>query len=63
MSLLSYVRMVLWSFFGIRRRAGADEELARVHPLALIAVGLALAGLFGLGLWTLANVAVHTLGA
>lgn len=61
MSMLSYVRMVLWSFFGIRRRAGADEELARSKPGVLVAVGLVLAGLFGLLMWTLANVAVHSL--
>jgi type IV secretory pathway TrbD component len=61
MSVLSYVRMVLWGFFGIRRRAGADEETARMRPGVLIAVGLSMAALFGLLMWTLANVAVHTL--
>lgn len=63
MSVLSYVRMVLWSFFGIRRRAGADDELARIRPGALIAVGLSMAGLFGLLVYTLARLAVQTLSA
>lgn len=42
---LRYIRLVLWSFFGIRRRADATEEIdkARPLPLALTAVGLALA--------------------
>ena len=62
MGTLSYIRMVLWSFFGIRRRAAAGEELAKVKPLVLVAVALVLAAVFGLTLWTLANVAVHLLG-
>ncbi|HSV71869.1 MAG TPA: DUF2970 domain-containing protein [Methylibium sp.] len=43
MGITSYVRMVLWSFFGVRRRAAADRELPAVRPvvLALTAVGLA----------------------
>ena len=61
MGTLSYIRMVLWSFFGIRRRAAAGEELAKVKPLALAAVALVLSALFGLTLWTLANLAVHSL--
>ena len=63
MGTLGYVRMVLWSFFGIRRRAAAGDELAKVKPLVLIAVALVLAASFGLTLFALANVAVHSLGA
>ncbi|MBV8035254.1 MAG: DUF2970 domain-containing protein [Pelomonas sp.] len=63
MSVLSYVRMILWSFFGIRKRAGADDELARVKPGVLIVAALSIAGLFGLMVWTLANVAVRTLSS
>ena len=61
MGTLSYIRRVLWSFWGIRRRAAAGEELAKVKPLALAAVALVLAAVFGLTLWTLANLAVHSL--
>ena len=46
MGALRYVRMVLWSFFGIRRRAGADEELARVRPVPLLVTALLLAAMF-----------------
>lgn len=63
MSVLSYVRMILWGFFGIRRRAGANDEQARVKPGVLIVMALSIAGLFGLLVWTLANVAVHTLSS
>lgn len=42
MGVASYVQMVLWSFFGVRRRAAADRELPAVRPvlLALTAIGL-----------------------
>jgi hypothetical protein len=47
LNALRYVRMVLWSFLGIRRRAGADEEIATVSPLILILVAIAIAACFG----------------
>ena len=46
MGSLQYVRMVLWSFFGIRRRARADAELGRVKPLPLLLTAIVLAGVF-----------------
>lgn len=49
MSFVHYLRMVLWSFFGIRRRAGADAEFQRVRPVLLIATAL-LAALCFVGL-------------
>jgi hypothetical protein len=61
MGTLGYIRMVLWSFFGIRRRAAADEELGKVKPLALVAVAVALAAVFGLTVWGMANLAVRSL--
>jgi hypothetical protein len=61
MGALVYVRMVLWSFFGIRRSAAAGDELAKVKPLAVLATAVVLASLFGLTLWGIANLAVGTL--
>lgn len=61
MGTLVYIRMVLWSFLGIRRRAAADDELASVKPLALVATAIALAAAFGLTLWSVARLAVGTL--
>lgn len=52
---LSYVRAVLWSFFGIRRRAGAEAEIGRLSPVVLALVAVLLAGLFVLGLNLLAR--------
>lgn len=33
MGTLGYVRAVLWSFFGIRRRVAAADELDKAEPL------------------------------
>lgn len=63
METLSYVRMVLWSFLGIRRRGAAAEELSQARPLVLVAVALGLAGVFGITLWGLAHVAARSLGS
>jgi hypothetical protein len=62
MGTWGYVRAVLWSFFGVRRSAAAGDELARARPLVLVAVALASAGVFGLMLYGLAQLAVHSLG-
>lgn len=45
MDVASYVRMVLWGFFGVRRRAAADRELPAVRPLVLALTAVALAAL------------------
>lgn len=56
--VLRCLRAVLWSFFGIRRRAGAQAEIEGLSPLALIATGVFLAGCFVLILLTVAHWAV-----
>lgn len=58
METLSYVRTVLWAFFGVGRRRAARDQLAKGKPLVLITVALVLAALFGLTLWGLAKIAV-----
>ncbi len=58
--VLRYCRAVLWSFFGIRRRAGARAEIEGLSPLALIATAVVLAACFILILLTVANWAVAT---
>lgn len=52
-----YVRMVLWSFIGIRRRSGATDEFAQVRPGALAIVAVALAAGFVAVLATVATFA------
>ena len=54
-SLLHSVKLVAWSFLGIRSRAGYQEDLARVNPMHVLAVGLVAALLLVLGLILLAT--------
>ncbi|HSI60121.1 MAG TPA: DUF2970 domain-containing protein [Ideonella sp.] len=61
MNTLRYIRMVLWSFFGIRRRAGADAELARVKPVPLLLTMVLAAAVFVVLLIALARLAVGQL--
>jgi len=55
-SWLRSVKLVAWSFLGIRSRAGYQEDLAKVNPMHVVAVGLAAAlllvfALIGLASW------------
>lgn len=59
MGPVGHVRMVLWSFIGIR--GGAATDLSRVNPIVLTAVAVALAALFGLAVWGLAHLAAQSL--
>ena len=55
-SWLRSMKLVAWSFLGIRSRAGYQEDLAKVNPMHVVAVGLAAAlllvfALIGLASW------------
>ena len=54
-SLLHSVKLVAWSFLGIRSRSGYQEDLARVNPMHVVAVGLVGALFLVLGLIMLAT--------
>ena len=50
------VKLVAWSFLGIRSRSGYEEDLAKVNPMHVVAVGLVggltlVMGLIGLATW------------
>ena len=50
------VKLVAWSFLGIRSRSGYEEDLAKVNPMHVVAVGLVgglvlVVGLMGLATW------------
>ena len=49
------IKLVAWSFLGIRSRAGYQDDLAKVNPLHVGLVGLMGALLLVLGLITLAT--------
>ena len=47
---------VLWSFFGVRRSASHEADMAELNPVHVIAVGVAAAAIFVLGLIGLVRV-------
>lgn len=59
-SALHSIKLVAWSFLGIRSRSGYQEDLARVNPMHVVAVGivgalLIVVGLIGLVNWVVAK--------
>ena len=49
-SLLRTLKMVAWSFIGIRKNSEYKEDLARVNPLHVIAVAIVAVLVFVVGL-------------
>ena len=49
------IKMVGWSFFGIRKNSESQEDMAHVNPFHIIAVGIAGAVIFVVGLIVLVN--------
>lgn len=54
-SLLGTVKAVLWGFLGVRRQSDYQKDIAKLHPLHIMAVGVVMAFLFVLGLMVLVN--------
>lgn len=44
------VKAVGWSFFGVRKASGYEEDISKVNPVHVIVAGLLAAALFVLGL-------------
>ncbi len=55
MSIVRTVKTVLWSFLGIRKKSGFEEDLGRANPFHVIAVALVAVGVFVVGLIVLVN--------
>lgn len=55
---LKTIKAVLWSFLGIRKGAGFQDDIAAITPLHLIGVGIGLCFLFVVGLMLLVQVMV-----
>jgi hypothetical protein len=49
------VKLVAWSFLGIRSKAAYQDDLAKVNPMHVVAVGLVGALLLVVGLISLVN--------
>lgn len=58
MTFLRMVRVVLWSFFGVRRRASHEADFAHVKLPLLPVVAFSLAACFGGTLFCVARFAV-----
>jgi hypothetical protein len=54
-SFVGTVKAVLWGFLGVRRNADYQNDIARLNPLHLMAVGVGMAFLFVLALILLVN--------
>ncbi|HXD07099.1 MAG TPA: DUF2970 domain-containing protein [Burkholderiaceae bacterium] len=63
MNPIRYVRMVLWSFFGIRNSRRAGEELAQTRPLPLLVTAVVLAACIAGTLISLALFAASHFGS
>lgn len=59
MNLLKMTRMVLWSFFGIRRSASHQADIADVKLPLLPVVAVVLAAGFGATLFGLVKLAIN----
>jgi len=57
-SLWRSVRAVAWSFIGIRKSSGFQEDVANIKPLHVLGVGVVAAFLFVIGLIVLVNLVV-----
>lgn len=55
MSVLRTLRAVLWSFLGIRKGSGLEEDMQRLNPLHVIVVALLAVALFVGALIALVN--------
>jgi hypothetical protein len=49
-SFLQTVRAVGWSFFGVRRRADLEQDVAKLNPVHVVVAGVLGAVLFVAGL-------------
>ena len=49
-SVLRTVKAVAWGFFGVRKNSAYQEDIARLNPLHIVAVGLVAAMVFVGGL-------------
>jgi Protein of unknown function (DUF2970) len=58
MSFGATVKAVLWSFFGVRKKSGYDEDTQKLNPVHVIIAGIIAAVLFVLGLLMIVKMVV-----
>jgi hypothetical protein len=60
MKTLQIIRMVLWSFLGIRKRSGHEvDEKSLVHPFQVIVTAMVLVAIFIRILLFFVSIAIH----
>jgi hypothetical protein len=57
-SFIETVQAVLWSFFGVRRRASLEKDAMRLNPIHVIIVGVLAAAVFVLVLLAIVRAVV-----
>ena len=62
MELLKLVRIVLWSFFGVRKRKSHEADFANVNIVLLPFVAVILAACVGGTIFTVVKLVAHSTG-
>jgi len=62
LSFFQTMKAVLWGFFGVRKGAGYQDDIARLNPVHVIVAGLLAAAIFVIALvaivrWAVAGLA------
>ena len=60
LSFLQTVKAVAWSFVGLRKRAGYEQDVQKLNPVHVILAGIMGAGLFILALSLAVNWVVRS---
>jgi len=60
LSFLQTVKAVAWSFVGLRKRAGYEQDVQKLNPVHVILAGIVGAGLFILALSLAVNWVVRS---
>ena len=62
MEFLRLIRIVLWSFFGVRKRASHEADFANVNIVMLPFVAVVLAACIGGAIFTVVKLVAHATG-
>lgn len=61
MPLLQLIKMVLWGFFGVRKRAALEHDAVTAKPAQVIAVAILMAAAIVFGLLAVVKTAISSL--
>jgi hypothetical protein len=55
---LQTIRAVLWSFFGVRKRSGYEQDASQLNPVVVIIAGVIAAAIFVVTLLVIVRIVV-----